>query len=277
MPGLSIEAGNSKSDIGFNKSVVLAPTNKSQGTKQDVSSDKYLAFMGNLVGQIQENLPKLEALGIITKNNPELASVLKKITLMKANGNFNIKDLSKKDAQLIIDNLSLLHSSGMLEAIKKEVNDPAYDAFLKLLNKDPKLASSLASLAFRALTTENFGINNITNDEILLIMNNLDLLKSKDGILNALGERLPKEVKTLIDLSERYPRTYNGIRRLLNTSPSLIDHGRLVYNVQTMPAPVRATVGRGIRIAIGVGITKMHSKFTGNIGISKVFSKLKFW
>ncbi len=295
MPGLSIET---RSGVKFNKLGFLMSTNKSpSSTAQDTSSDQYFSFVGDLIGQIKENLPKLEALGVIKKNNPELASVLEKIISMKANGNFNgingindIKDLSKKDVQLLIDNLPLLHSSGMLEIAKSEINDPAYDAFVRLMNKNPQLARSLASLGLRALTTENFGINNITNDEILLIMNDLDLLNEKDGILNALGDRLPKEVREMVDLCEKYPRTYNSTRRILNTFPSFIDHGRAVYTIKTMPAPVKATVMRNIKVVVSVSIATQSKSITRKIGsgvvsatnaakrgISKAFSKLKFW
>ncbi len=197
--------------------------NNPQGAQPPPRGDDFLAFAGNLLGQAQQvvNDPRAQAIAVVAVENPELAAVLVRIGVA---GNADIHRMNRNDLDLIVNNLDLLQRSGLLNAVRADINDPRFDAFLRLRERDPQVADSLARFFVRAVTTENFGINDITRDDVLLIANNIDLMR-ETGLLQAIENDLPEEARQTLRFRDNNPLLCRGAVAVGQRFPWLIDRG----------------------------------------------------
>ncbi len=276
--------------------------------------DQFLALT-NLMGQARAFTnqavqvitdPRAQALLRVGTQNPDLGRLLVRLG---TSSNVDINSLKEEELLLIINNLDLLQETRFLSAVKNDINDPRFKAFLKLREKDKNVADSLARLFARAITKPNFGINDITNDELLLIANNLELME-ETGFLNTIRSDLPSEVHRVLEFRENNPNTFGAARWLGNTFPFLIDFGRdvaerpwrgyftgatsaagaigfgiLCFSKLSLLCAVPAllpAVAIGALIGFGVGALlscKPVTNFLSNVasGIGNALSALKFW
>ncbi len=221
------------------------------------STDDFLSSTEAFLRQVQSTTqqvievvsdPRTLPLARVSVENPELAVLI--VRLGTSSERVNIQNLNRDELDLIVNNIGLLQESGLLDAIRNDINDPRLEAFLRLRARDSTLADSLAHLFVRAITTENFGVNDITTDEILLISNNIELIR-ETGFLDAIRSDLPAGARQAIEFSEDHPALFQTCLVLGNTCPFLVDFGKSVID-----NPVRGYVAAGTTAigAIGFGI-----------------------
>lgn len=227
-------------------------TNANTNTNTNVAVDN----SGNIFGRVLNagnrliqvvTDPRAQALARVSISNPRLGALLLRLGTSE---NIDINSLRQEDLTLIVDNLDLLQESGFLDAIRNDINDPRLEAFLKLRNKDKGLSDSLARLFIRSITTENFNINDITTDEMLLIGNNLDVIE-ETGLLSSIRNDLPSEVNKVLEFRENNPGLFRTALKLGNTFPFLIDFAKDVINE---PARGYFTAGTTVLGACGFGV-----------------------
>lgn len=204
------------------------PNNQGQGgnnqqAAQPFGVDNFLAAAGNLLGQAQEviNDPRAQAMAAVAAENQDLAALLVRIGLAP---NPDIRQINRHDLELIVNNLDLLQRSGLLNAVRNDINNPRFDAFLALRRENPEVADQLARFFVRVITKEDFGINDITADETRLILNNLDLME-RTGLLRAIENDLPDEVKEALRFRQNNPLLCRAVLNIGQRFPWLIDCG----------------------------------------------------
>lgn len=243
--------------------------------------DDFLAFAGNLLGQAREvvNDPRAQAIAVVAAENQELAALLIRIGVA---GNADIHRMNRNDLDLIVNNLDLLQRSGLLNAVRADINDPRFDAFLRLRERNPQVADSLAQFVVRAVTTENFGINDITSDDVLLIANNIDLMR-ETGLLQAIENDLPEEARQALHFRDRNPLLCRGVVALGERFPWLIDRGlgvgrfiasppvqRFIEGVSSTVSNVGTFCGN---VVTGAGeLIQSAGRLAGN-----VIDRIRFW
>ncbi len=260
---------------------------------------------GNRLIQIVTD-PRAQALARVSVSNPRLGALLLRLGTSE---NIDINSLRREDLTLIVDNLDLLQETGFLDAVRNDINDPRLEAFLRLRSRDKGLSDSLARLFIRSVTTENFNINDITTDEMLLIGNNLDVIE-ETGLLSSIKSDLPSEVNKVLEFRENNPGLFRTALKLGNTFPFLVDFAKDVINEPargyfTAGATALGACGFGVLcfaklglfcaipaflpaialgglIGFGVGALlscKPVTNFLSGVGnaIGSMFSSLKFW
>ena len=189
----------------------------------------------------------LQALGRVNERNPELGALLCRIGM---DGNFNLDNLRQEEMQLILGNLDLLQESGMLDLIRNDINDQRLEAFLRLRERNKQVADSLGQLFIRLTTNRNLNLNDLTNDEILLIANNISLME-ETGLLQALQNDLPPGFQDVLRFRTNNPWLFNRLVDLGNTFPCLIDWGK---GVAESPARGYFTAATTLLGGVGLGV-----------------------
>ena len=211
----------------FSNRRTSASTNSTSGSSEDIFSG-LMRQASSITQQVSQTVfdPRAVSLARIGTENPDLAALF--LTLGMS-GNVDIQRMNRQELELIVNNLGLLQRTGFLAAIRNDINDPRFEAFLSLRSRNSELADSLANLFVRAITTENFGVNDITRDELLLVANNIGPIE-QSGLLSTIRNDLPTEVNQILTFRENNPGLFNAAVRLGNTFPSLVDFGRNVAN-----------------------------------------------
>ena len=179
---------------------------------------------------------------------------------------------------------NLLSGAGdLFRQATEVVSDPRAQAVARVAGRNPQLAGLLIRIG---ASGNNFSLNDISRDEVLLIANNIDLME-ETGLLQSISSELPSSVNKILEFRKNNPQLFRTGISLANRFPSVVDFGlragrffsseavsNFIENVSSRVRAIPQHVGTFINSA-SLSLQSVYER-AGNL-FNRGINAIRFW